>query len=91
MSPVTLVEALEGASDREAVKSYLARFQWQVIGHAQAEKVALRQSRKEPRMGENDAWQVAVAECLDAVVVGYNPEAFNRLGTGYDDHRASLR
>jgi hypothetical protein len=30
-------------------------------------------------MGENDAWQVAVAECMDAVIVGHDPKAFNRL------------
>jgi hypothetical protein len=38
-------------------------------------------------LGENDAWQVAVAECMDAVIVGHDPKAFERLGTGYEDHR----
>jgi len=86
ISPVTLTEVLEGAVDREAVKTYLAKFAWQGIGHAQAEKAALRQGRGD-RMGENDAWQAAVAECLDAAVVAHDPKAFGRLGKDYIDHR----
>jgi hypothetical protein len=39
-------------------------------------------------MGENDAWQVAVAECLEATIVGHDPRAFGRLEDGYVDHRA---
>lgn len=87
ISPVTSAEVLEGASDVAAVREALRAFRWQTIGHQQAERVALRQSRAAHRIGENDAWQVAVAECMDAVIVGHDPRAFSRLGDGYEDHR----
>jgi predicted nucleic acid-binding protein len=88
ISPVTLAEVLEGASDAKVVKSYLARYSWQGIHRVHAEK-ALRQKRGSRRMGENDAWQCAIAEHMDAVIVGHDPAAFQRLGAGYDDHRRS--
>ena len=37
-------------------------------------------------MGENDAWQCAVAERMGAVLVG-NDAAFDTLGSRYEDHR----
>jgi predicted nucleic acid-binding protein len=37
-------------------------------------------------MGENDAWQVAIAEQMGAVLVGHDAAAFHRLGAGYEDH-----
>jgi predicted nucleic acid-binding protein len=89
ISPVTLAEVLEGASDAKVVKSYLARYSWQGIHRMHAEKVALRQRRSSRRMGENDAWQCAIAEYMDAVIVGHDPTAFQRLGARYDDHRRS--
>jgi predicted nucleic acid-binding protein len=88
MSPVTVAEVLEGAADWEATKGYLAKFQWRGIDYGHAEKVARRQCRSRFRLGENDAWQVAVAESLEAVIVGHDPAAFSRLGAGYEDHRA---
>jgi len=90
ISPVSLAEVLEGADDPLAVKSYLARFQWQGIGHVHAEKVAHRQRNAPHRLGENDAWQVAVAEAMDAVIVGHDPKAFQRGGMVYEDHRAGI-
>jgi hypothetical protein len=39
-------------------------------------------------MGENDAWQVAIADAMDATIVGHDPKAFDRRGVRYDDHRA---
>jgi len=87
ISPVTSAEVLEGASDAAAVREAFRAFRWQTIGHQHAERAALRQRRAARRMGENDAWQVAVAECIDAVIVGHDPEAFERLGSGYADHR----
>lgn len=89
ISPVTSAEVLEGASDPAAVRELFRAFRWQTIGHQQAERAALRQSRATQRIGENDAWQAAVAECMDAVIVGHDPKAFNRLGAGYEDHRPS--
>lgn len=88
ISPVTSAEVLEGALDAAAVREAFRAFRWQTIGRQHAEHVALRQSRAAHRMGENDAWQVAVAECMDAVIVGHDPGAFERLGEGYEDHRA---
>lgn len=87
ISPVTSAEVLEGASDAAAVREAFRAFRWQTIGRQQAERAALRQSRAAQRMGENDAWQVAVAECMEAVIVGHDPSAFDRLGEGYEDHR----
>ena len=89
ISPVTSAEVLEGASDPAAVREVFRAFRWQTIGHQQAERAVLRQSRAAQRLGENDAWQVAVAECMDAVIVGHDPRAFDRLGDGYEDHRRS--
>lgn len=41
-------------------------------------------------MGENDAWQAASAEGMKSVVLGHD-RAFNRLGSGYEDHRRASR
>lgn len=87
ISPVTFAEVLEGADDEETVRETLNTFRWQTIGHQQAERAALRQSRSTKRIGENDAWQVAVAECMEAVIVGHDPKAFDRPGVAYEDHR----
>lgn len=87
ISPVTYAEVLEGAADPEAVREAFRAFRWQTIGRQQAERAALRQRRAAQRMGENDAWQVATAECMDAVVVGHDSRAFARLGNRYEDHR----
>ncbi len=86
ISPVTLAEVLEGAQDHQSVKAYLGRYGWQGIHRVQAEKCALRQNRVANRMGENDAWQAATAECMKAIVLGHD-RAFERLGAGYEDHR----
>jgi predicted nucleic acid-binding protein len=79
ISPVTTAEVLEGAADAATVREVLRAFRRQTIGQQQAECAALRESRASQRMGENDAWQAAVAECMDAVIVGHDPRAFERL------------
>ena len=86
ISPVTLAEVLEGAEDEEAVKAYLGRYAWQGIHRVQAETAARRQRRAADRLGENDAWQAAVAQCMKARLLGHD-DAFKRLGAGYEDHR----
>jgi predicted nucleic acid-binding protein len=86
ISPVTLAEVLEGAEDPQAVKAYLGRYAWQGIHRIQAERVALRQKRAAKRMGENDGWQAAVAECMKGRVLGHD-QAFVRLGPAYEDYR----
>lgn len=88
VSAVTYAEVLEGADDVDAVRDVFRAFRWQIIGRQQAERVALRQRRAQQRLGENDAWQVAVADCIDAVIVGHDTRAFARLGSRYDDFRS---
>ncbi|MBC8010401.1 MAG: type II toxin-antitoxin system VapC family toxin [Burkholderiales bacterium] len=91
ISPVTYAEVMEGASDDEAlVAEILASFRWQTIGHQHARRVALLQRRSARRLGDNDAWQVALAEAMDATLVGHDPKAFARPGIRYEDHRAAL-
>ena len=87
ISPVTLAEVLEGATDPRVVEIYLAGI---LAGHSSGStrgRVALRQKRSARRLGENDAWQCALAEQMDAAIVGHDPAAFHRLGARYIDHR----
>lgn len=86
ISPITLAEVLEGAEDPVAVGAYLARYGWQGIHRAQAEAAALLQKRLQKRLGENDAWQAAIAECMKGVLLGHD-RAFKRLGRAYEDFR----
>ena len=86
ISPVTLAEVLEGAEDADAVRAYLGRYGWQGIHRIQAETAALRQRRSKARLGENDAWQAAVAECMKARVLAHD-DAFKHLAAGYEDYR----
>jgi predicted nucleic acid-binding protein len=86
ISPITLAEVLEGADDPATVSAYLARYGWQGIHRAQAEAAAVLQKRLHKRMGENDAWQAAIAECMKGMVLGHD-RAFKRLGEGYEDYR----
>jgi predicted nucleic acid-binding protein len=88
ISPITYAEVLEGAATPRFVRARLLKYRWQGIGHAQAERVALRQRRARQRPRENDAWQVAVAEQMGALLLGHDPAAFGRLGGGHEDHRA---
>jgi predicted nucleic acid-binding protein len=86
ISPVTLSETLEGAEEPGAVREYLVRFGWQGIHRNQAERCALLQRHQSQRWGENDAWQVASAASIKAVLLGHD-RAFERLGDDYEDHR----
>jgi predicted nucleic acid-binding protein len=88
ISAVTFAEVLEGAEDEEARRTLLGRFRWQGIHRTQAELAAALQRRSKQRMGENDAWQAAVALSMKGCVVGHDPKAFTRLGDAYIDHRA---
>lgn len=81
-----MAEVLEGADDSEPIRDCLSRFAWQRIHRAHAYRVAVLQRRTARRMGENGAWQVAIAEQMGAVLVGHDT-AFKRLGAVYEDHR----
>ena len=87
ISPVTYAEVLEGADDPDAVREHLHAYRWQGLHHAHADLVALLQRRTARRMGENDAWQAAVALHMGGCVVGHDSRAFSRLGKAYEDHR----
>jgi len=76
ISPVTLAEVLEAAEDPVTVKAYLSRYARQGIHRTEAETAALRQRHAAHRMGENDAWQAAVAACMKAKVLAHDG-AFN--------------
>jgi predicted nucleic acid-binding protein len=89
ISPVTCAEVLEGADDPATVAKTFKAFRWQTIGQRQAERAGFLQRRSPRRLGENDAWQVAIAELMDASIVGHDPKAFSRLGDRYVDHRLS--
>ena len=91
ISPVTYAEVLEGADDPASIAKIFKAFRWQVIGQRHAERAAWLQRRSSRRLGENDAWQVAVAELMDASIVGHDPKAFGRLGHRYIDHRGKKR
>jgi predicted nucleic acid-binding protein len=86
ITPVTLAEVLVGAEDEEAVKAYLGRYAWQGIHRIQAETAARRQRCAADRLGENDAWQAAVAQCMKAKLLGHDA-ALKRLGAAYEDYR----
>jgi len=88
ISPITLAEVLEGAADPAFVSVYLARYGWQGIHRAHAEKAAVVQRRAARRFGENDAWQAAIAEQMGGVIVAHD-RAFRRLVARYDDYRST--
>ena len=83
VSIVSVEELLEGAADAAAALASLQRFTIQGLHLAQAQRCALLQRRSSRRMGENDAWLVATAESIDAVVVAADRAAFERLGARY--------
>ena len=72
ITPVTMAEVLEGAEEPETVRTYLSRYSWQGIHRVHADKVASRQRHAPQRLGENDAWQIAIAEQMGAIVVGHD-------------------
>lgn len=88
ISPVTMSEVLEGAVDQQRVAGYLGSFHWQGLHQSHALRAAMIQRRSARRMGENDAWQAAVALGMKGRIVGHDPKAFSRLGRAYVDHRA---
>jgi predicted nucleic acid-binding protein len=83
---IDLLNEIEGAADPDAVKDYLRRYCWQGFHRVHADLVATSQRRSSRRLGENDAWQAAIAGQMGAILVGHDPKAFKRLGAGYEDH-----
>ncbi len=89
ISPVTCAEVVEGANNEAEIEAAIPPCRRQTIGHQHARRVALIQRRSSRRLGENDAWQVALADLMNATLVGHDPKAFARVGVAYEDHRAS--
>jgi predicted nucleic acid-binding protein len=86
ISPVTAADVLEGAVDARSVNAYLGRYAWQGFHRTHAGTVANRHKRSAPRMGDNDAWQCAIAERMGAVLEGHDA-AFEPPGSRHDDRR----
>lgn len=86
LTPITLAEVMEGAEDPDSVGAYLGRYVWQGIHRTHAVRVASLQRKSSRRLGDNDAWQIAIADASGAHIVGHDASAFSRLGTRYEDH-----
>lgn len=87
ITPVTVAELLDGAENRAAALRFLTRFQRLMIGDAAARRCAINQSRSARRMGENDAWQAALAFVSGHKLVGHDRTFENRPWLEYVDHR----
>jgi predicted nucleic acid-binding protein len=83
VSIVNVEELLEGAVDEAALIAGISRFTLVGLHLAQARRCALLQRRSARRLGENDAWIVAIAQSIDADVVSADRPAFDRLGPRY--------
>ena len=87
VSSVSVAEFLEGFEDEARGVAFITRYVPQTIGFKHAKKCAELQRRARKtgrRFGENDAWQLAVAECADAAIVARDRNAFSHLGTRYE-------
>lgn len=87
VSSVTVAEFLEGLEDEARGLAFVTRYVPQPVGFKQAKKCAeiQRRARKAGRrFGENDAWQLAVAECAGAGIVARDRNAFTHLGNRYE-------
>ena len=90
ISPVTVAEFLETVKNRHATLAALMGYGWHTIGDAVAQRCALNQkrsAREGRRMGENDAWQAAIAMAHDHTLVGCDEAFENRPWLKYIDHR----
>lgn len=87
VSSVSVAEFLEGFADEKRGLAFIVRFIPQLLGFKHARKCAVLQRRARAagrRFGENDAWQIACAECAGAMVVARDRRAFEHLGRRYD-------
>jgi predicted nucleic acid-binding protein len=87
VSCVSAAEFLEGFDDAKQGLAFITRYVPQTIGLKHAIKCAeiQRRARKAGRQfGENDAWQLAFAECSGATIVARDRRAFSHLGNRYE-------
>ncbi|MGH8017198.1 MAG: type II toxin-antitoxin system VapC family toxin [Opitutaceae bacterium] len=89
VTPVTVAEILEGSVDPLTAARELSAYRAHTIGWAAAHRCALNQSRAPRRMGENDAWQGALAAIGDHQLVGHDRAFDGRSWLDYLDHRKS--
>jgi predicted nucleic acid-binding protein len=91
ISCVSAAEFLEGFDDVKRGMAFIMRYVPQNIGFKHAVKCAevQRRARKSGRrFGENDAWQLAFAECAGATIVARDRRAFLHLGLRYEQFTA---
>ena len=87
VSAVSVAEFLEGFEDQRRGINFISHYVPQTIGFKHAKKCAELQRRAKKngkRFGENDAWQLAFAECAGATVVARDRHAFSHLGKRYE-------
>ena len=89
ISVVTVAELLEGAADQEEAMKRLAAFKVAKIGAKEAERCALNQRRTKSRMGENDAWQAAIAFRGNYCLVGKDKGFENRPWLDYLNYKTA--
>jgi predicted nucleic acid-binding protein len=92
VSCVTVAEFLEGFEDIERGLIFITRYIPQTIGFKHAKKCAQLQRRARKagkRYGENDAWQLAFAECTGATIVARDRKAFGHLCSRYEQFDAA--
>ncbi len=85
ISPMTVAEVLEGAEDVGEASRELATYQQTTIGWQVAMRCALNQARAQRRMGENDAWQAALAMLGSHKLIGRDSIFADRPGLDYHD------
>ena len=89
VSSVSIAEFLEGFADEKRGLEFVNRFIPQTLGFKHARKCALVQRRAREsgrRFGENDAWQIACAECASAIIMARDRRAFSHLGSRYEQY-----
>ena len=87
VSAVTVEEFLEGFDNQRRGMVFVSHYVPQTIGFKHARKCAELQRRAKKngkRFGENDAWQLAFAECAGAAIVARDRDAFSHLGKRYE-------
>lgn len=89
ITPVTVAEILEGAVDPITTARELSAYRAHSIGWPAARRWALNQAHAARRMGDNDAWQAALATIGHQKLVGHDRAFQGRPWLDYLDHRKS--
>jgi len=87
ISSVSVAEFLEGRAEMASGIDFIGHYRHQPVGFQHATRCAeiqRRARRAGTRFGENDAWQLAVADRAQATIVGRDRKAFTHLGARYE-------